>query len=278
MDNFLSTFLVVWRETFEALLVIFLLSTRLVKENLWLPSKKFVGLGIVIGIIFSVLSAVVLFKIDGMDESFLGRHMPWVLPVAASFMMAHMVFWMAKHGKEISGEIKELVQNQKQKTFFWGIAAFIAYAVAREGFETVIFLYSLSLKTVSEAEPLHFAWPALLGFAVSLLTVFILKSGLSYFNLKYFFRVTNIFLLGTAISLFTTGISHLIELEYLPTLKNPLWDTSSLIPASSIPGKFLNMFMGYTPQPSTTLVICYFLFCLFLMMIAFINKPTPKAA
>lgn len=278
MDEILTTFLVVWRETFEALLVIFLLSTRLAKENLWTLSKNYIALGILAGVLFSIFSAVALFKIDDMGDSAFAANLRWILPLAASFMMAHMVFWMAQHGKEISGEIKQLVENKKTKTFFWGIAGFIAYAVAREGFETVIFLYGLSLRAANQGQEFHFAWPALAGFGVSILTVWILKKGLSYFNLKYFFRVTNLFLIGTALSLFVVGVNALVDLEHLPAIKDPLWDSSGLISGSSFLGKTLNMLIGYTPQPSAMLVIGYGLFCVVMIAVYLKNRPTFRMA
>jgi len=278
LDNFFATFLVVWRETFEAFLIIFLLSTRLVKENLWLASKRFVSLGIISGIALSVLAAIALFKIEDMGESFVGTNLRWFLPIIASFMMVHMVFWMAKHGKEISGEIKTMVEGEKGKTFFWGITLFIAYAVAREGFETVIFLYGLSLKATTQGQSFSFLIPALLGFCISLLTVYILKKGLSYFNMKYFFIITNFFLIGTALSLFVTGLNELIDLDYVPTFKTPLWDTSSIIPSDSVLGKTLNMLLGYIPQPSTTLVVCYLAFVVVILGLYLKNRTSPKNA
>ena len=118
MNEFISTFLVVWRETFEGLLVLFLLSTRLIKENMWVRSKKFVGLGVVAGVTFSLVTAVTLFKIEDVNDSPWALNLRWILPIIASFLMVHMVFWMAKHGKEVSGNIKNLVTQSEKKSFY----------------------------------------------------------------------------------------------------------------------------------------------------------------
>jgi high-affinity iron transporter len=54
-----------------------------------------------------------------------------------------------------------------------------------------------------------------------------------------------------------SGINKMIELEYIPSGLNPIWNSSALLGSDSLVGKLATQLVGYTPMPSLTLVLAY---------------------
>ena len=51
--------------------------------------------------------------------------------------------------------------------------------------------------------------------------------------------------------------SYLVQADLLPSLRNPLWDTSWLLGAQSPVGSFLHVLIGYDPRPSAMQMLFY---------------------
>jgi high-affinity iron transporter len=255
INTLIGSFFVVWRETFEALLIVFLFWMSLGRADLWRAARKHVAAGVAIGIVMSAIFAFAIFRFSEVGESQLASVLKAVFPLVAAGLMLHMVAWMSAHAKELSGEIRSI---SHRRNFAWGALALIAYSFSREGFETAVYLYGMSLNPANAALGWpHYALLLLAGASASVVSLIAVKRGLGFFNLKIFFRLTNLFLLGTASSLLVTGIDRLIELEYLSPGIEPVWDSSWLVSGAGSLGQILRMIVGYVPNPSLTLVIAY---------------------
>jgi high-affinity iron transporter len=259
MKTLFSAFFVVWRETFEALLIIFMIWTGFSRQGLWSKVRPFVAGGVGVGMVLSGVFAWAILFFSESAEGVWAQTLQAGFPLLAALFMLHMVYWMSAHSREISGEIRALSQTKESRTLAWGVFALVAYALTREGFETVVYLYGLSLNPINKhLNLLHYAGLLIAGTGASALCLVALKRGLGFFKLKTFFRLTNFFLLGTAASLLTVGVNKLIEFEYLPSLVDPVWNTSNFVSSEGWLGQGLNLFLGYTPVPSLMLVIWYF--------------------
>jgi high-affinity iron transporter len=256
-----SSSLIVWRETFEAMLILFLIWTGLKKQGLWDRSKKYVYSAILTGIFLSGIFAAVVLFFSEMGEASGVQFVQAIAPLIAAGLMVHMVLWMSAHAREVSGEIKELIHSKKSWALTWGIFGIVVYSLSREGFETVVYLYGMSLNPINkDLHVLHYLAVFAIGTGLSLLTMYAFKNCMAFFSLKMFFKVTNLFLLATAASLVVVGINKLIELEYLPSVIDPVWNTSHILDGQSKLGQILNLLFGYNPQPSLTLVLAYMAF------------------
>ena len=49
----------------------------------------------------------------------------------------------------------------------------------------------------------------------------------------------------------------LIQADWLPSLVTPVWDTSSVLAADSLAGRFLHALIGYEPSPSGMQMLFY---------------------
>lgn len=274
MTALLSPLFVIWRETFEALLVLLMIRTIFRKQGVWAAALPFVAGGVAGGVFLSgAFAGLVLFAGEWLE----GRSLQLIqaaFPLIAAGLMLHMVAWMSRHAGEIKGEIQALAVSGRRWTFTWGAAALITYALAREGFETVVFLYGLSFNPEYAAWGWgHYAGLLVAGLALSTISIQLFMSGLAFFSMKTFFRVTNVLLLGTAAGLLVSGVNQLIELEILPSIIDPVWNTSSFVSTEGPIGQALHLLFGYNPAPSLTLLTCYLAFWSFAVALLWPRRP-----
>jgi len=149
-----------------------------------------------------------------------------------------------------------------QRSGAFGIAAVAALAVAREGAETVIFLYGMGLEDNAGA---RLASGAALGLLLAALTAWAVNRGLRFLNYRQFFRISGFLLLLFAAALLATGVDRLIGMGWLPTLIDPVWDTSQLFDDASPSGAVLAAFTGYRARPSLILVTIYVVYWISIM-------------
>jgi high-affinity iron transporter len=277
MAQFLNSYLVVWRESFEAVLVIFLLYTGLSRQGAWLRSRNFIFSGLGTGLILSLGFAYAIINFDAIFDSDHAQLLQAIFPLLAACLMLHMVVWMAKHSTEVSGEIRKAVHSDNTKTLTWGLSALVAYTITREGFETVVYLYGLSMSQGANPSYTLIAMACLFGVASSVGLMFGIHKTTRFVGVKNFFRVTNLFLLGAAASMLVSGINKMIELEYLPSGLNPLWNSSALLGSESFVGKLASQLIGYTPMPSLTLVLAYGVFWAVAAYLLLGNKKEQRA-
>lgn len=272
MAQFLNSYLVVWRESFEAVLVIFLLFTGLSRQGIWARSRNFIIAGISIGLVLSVAFGYAMINFDSIFESDHAQLIQGIFPLVAAGLMLHMVVWMAKHSAQMTGDIRKAIHSHNARTLTWGLLALVAYTITREGFETSVYLYGLSM---SQGASSSYAWIGLacvLGIASSIGLMVLIHKTTHFVGIKNFFKVTNLFLLGAAASMLVSGVNKMIELEYLPSGLNPLWNTSVVLGTEGFVGKLAAQLIGYTPMPSLTLVLFYGAFWALAIFLLFAPK------
>ena len=71
-----------------------------------------------------------------------------IMSLAACALVVQMVIWMKKHGRTLKSELEGGARTSVANDNWWGLFLLVAIAVAREGSETVVFLYG----TVSAGE------------------------------------------------------------------------------------------------------------------------------
>ncbi|MGI4816292.1 MAG: FTR1 family iron permease, partial [Janthinobacterium lividum] len=143
------------------------------------------------------------------------------------------------------------LERTTQNANWWGVTVLVALAIAREGSETVIFLYGLGFGQSGSIAP-SLLLAVAIGFALALLTFYLLQLGGKIFSWRLFFRVTEIMLLLLAAGLLQTGLDKLIDKEIVPTGIAQLWDSSALLDDASPLGSLVATLTGYRAHPSLT--------------------------
>jgi len=169
-----------------------------------------------------------------------------------------MVLWMACHGLEMKGQLEAELARATDRGSWLGIAGISALAIAREGAETVIFLYGLGLENSAEQSAgSSLAIGALAGFVLAAAMAWAAARGLRFLDQRRFFQITGLLLLIFASALLVSGAERLIGMGWLPALIEPLWDSSSLLDDATPGGRLFSSVIGYRAQPSLMLLLIY---------------------
>jgi high-affinity iron transporter len=271
---------IVWRESVEALLVVGILYAWL--QNGDADARRgipYLWGGVVLGLLAAVgLGAALV----GFTEVLSGDAQDYFqtgMVLVACVLIVQMVLWMKHHGRSMKSDMEASLQKSKQDANWWGVTLLVALAIAREGSETVIFLYGLGFGQSGHVDFTQLL-AVVLGFALALLTFFLLQLGGKIFSWRLFFRVTEIMLLFLAAGLFQTGVDKLIDKEILPVLVNQVWNSSWLLDDSSTFGSLVATLTGYRAHPAGMNLIAYAVYwaVIFLLLRRSKNRLAQKGA
>jgi high-affinity iron transporter len=248
---------IVWRESVEALLVVGILHAWL--KNGDADARRglpYLWIGVGIGLLAAVALGAVLVGFTEVLSGDAQDYFQTGMVLVACVLIVQMVLWMKHHGRTLKRDMEASLQKSTQDANWWGIALLVALAIAREGSETVIFLYGLGFGQSGHVAPVQYL-AVVLGLALAFLTFYILQLGGKIFSWRIFFRVTEIMLLFVAAGLFELGVDKLIDKEILPVVVNQVWDTSWLLDDSSTFGSLVATLTGYRAHPAGMNLIAY---------------------
>ncbi|MDX1949715.1 MAG: FTR1 family protein [Rickettsiales bacterium] len=244
----LQTAIVIFREFIEAFLIIAIMADYLVKtERRYL--LKSVAIGIASATAISLIFADI---IDGIGKTELAEG---VLSMIAGALVLSLTFYVIKTAKFYRKNVENVIEKAEAKQ---GVMKFIAVGlfafimVAREGFEIVLLLISISYETEKST---MYVGSAIGGISALILCYLWLKY--SYLiNLSKFLRATSFFLFFFAIHLFIYGFHELTEAYVLP-IDNDYWHiaTEDFADPESLFSKI--MFSGIAIIPFAFLAFYY---------------------
>lgn len=246
---------IVWRESVEAMLVIGILHAWMSHNPQAAGGKRWLWGGVALGLVLAAVLAVGLFAAAELMGAHQDAFQAGMVFMAAA-LIVHMVLWMRAHGRTLKRELESGMVARAERNNWWGVLALVAIAVAREGSEAVVFLYSM----LAGAQGAELGWMALggvIGFVLALITFWLLQLGGKLLSWRLFFRVTEIMLLLLAAALLVSGVERLMSMELLPPLVDPLWDSSALLDDMSPLGNVLAVLTGYRAHPALTSVLAY---------------------
>jgi len=189
-----------------------------------------------------------------------GRALDWfqaLVMLISAGLMTQMVMWMNRNGRKLKTVLETEMQEAMTTSGVWGAGFVAMFAVAREGSETVVYLYGLALENRGLTGTWPLAGAAALGIALALFTAFAVARGIRFLSYPTFFKVTSYALLFSAAGLVTSGVAKLIEMDILPSLADPVWNTTWLLDSSHGAGAFFATLTGYRARPALTMVIAY---------------------
>lgn len=249
----LSAAIIVFRETLEAALIIGIIAVatrNLRARNAWLLG------GITAGLLGSVLVALSTSKIadwaQGMGQELFNAS---VLGVAAAMLAWHNI-WMARHGRQLAMQAKQLGHEVSTGSReMSALALVVGLAILREGSETALFLYSML--TGGEETLSSVLGGGALGLILGCAAGLGLYAGVLRIPPRHFFGVTSGLILLLAAAMASQAARFLVQADVLPSLAAPLWNTAWLLDNSSVLGRTLHTLVGYEAAPSGTQVAFY---------------------
>ncbi len=248
-----NAFFVVWRESLEAFLIAGILYAWLQANDDTGKGKHALFLGLGAGVALALVLGWALLGVqDELTGNALEAFQVGSLLVAAG-LITQMVLWMRKHGRTLKAKLHSDLASAKEKSGFWGVAVVAALAVAREGAETVIFLYGLA----QGGDMSTLAIGSLTGLGAAALTAWVAARSLSRLNLGLLLRLSSILLLILASALLVAAVDRMIGLDWLPALMDPVWDASTLLDDSSEGGRLFADFSGYRARPALTTLLAW---------------------
>jgi len=201
----LASYLITFREVFEASLITAIIITYLLKtgrKNL----IKYVWIGVFLSIFSSlVLGFLIWFFYGGLSKK-TQILFETIASFLAVFVLTWVVYWMALKGRYLKKEIERKIEEASTKKTVFALVLAVFIIVFREGLETVLFLTPFFLKDV---------FSTVFGFFLGVFCGLALSYLFFYFgvkiDIKKFFYFTSIFLIFIAAGLVGYGVHELFE-------------------------------------------------------------------
>ncbi|MDP9158187.1 MAG: FTR1 family protein [Pseudomonadota bacterium] len=271
---------IVWRESVEALLVVGILYAWL--KNGDADARRgipYLWAGVVVGLLAAVALGAALVGFTEVLSGDAQDYFQTGMVLVACVLIVQMVLWMKHHGRSMKRDMEASLQKSKQDANWWGVTLLVALAIAREGSETVIFLYGLGFGQSGHVDSMQYL-AVVIGLGLAFLTFYLLQLGGKIFSWRLFFRVTEIMLLFLAAGLFETGVDKLIDKEILPVVVNQVWNSSWLLDDSSTFGSLVATLTGYRAHPAGMNLIAYAVYwvVIFLLLRRSKNRMAQKPA
>jgi high-affinity iron transporter len=249
----LAALIIVFREVFEAGLIvgIVLAVTRSVPQR-----SRWIGGGVLAGVAVACLVAAFAGALSQLFEG-MGQELfnAAILSVAVAMLTWHNV-WMARHGKEIAGDMRAVGQAVAEGSkSLLALSVVVGVAVLREGSEVVLFLFGVAASGGGSAWALTAGGiiGLLLGAAVCLLTYF----GLMRIPPRALFGTTTVLITLLAAGMAAQAVAFLERANWLTSLDTVVWDSGWLLSDTSIGGRALHTLIGYTDQPTQMQLLVY---------------------
>jgi len=249
----LATLVIFLREGVEASMIIAILLAylnRVGRRDHFRDVFAGVGAALVLATAGGVLAYETIRSYDGSRVQTIFETATYLLAVA---VLTYMTFWMRRHARSISSELRERTDAALDGRARWGLRLLAFQAVGREGLETVIFTLAIAF-SASAAGALS---GALIGLACSLAIAFMIYKAGHKINLGRFFTVIGVLLMVFAAGLLADSIQNLQELGWLPVLTTPLWHSARLLSQDSAFGDVLHSFFGYSDAPTPLQLVGY---------------------
>jgi high-affinity iron transporter len=173
--------------------------------------------------------------------------------LVAATVLTYMTFWMRKHARSLSKELRERAEAALDGRARLGLGLLAFQAVGREGLETVVFTLAIIFST-STAGALT---GAAIGLTGALAIAFVIYRLGHKLNLARFFTVVGTLLMLFGAGLLADAVENLQQLGWVPVLATPMWHSARLLSEDSSFGDVLHSFFGYSDAPTPLQLLIY---------------------
>jgi high-affinity iron transporter len=173
--------------------------------------------------------------------------------LSAVLVLTWMIFWMRKQAVNIKSDLESRLADALAAGSGIALGAVAFIAVAREGWESALFLFAISESSSKVSTGV--------GAAIGLIVAVSLGAGVYLgsrrLNLRQFFTATGVFLIVFAAGLLARATLGFQQAGAFPRGVAHLWNTGGIVGGSSHAGKFLTALFGYDASPSLVQVIVW---------------------
>ena len=262
----LSTFIIALREGLEAALIVGILVAYIVRTDrrhflkpLWTGVGAALAATFALGAFLSYTSAELTAR---GEELFAG-----ITSFIAVALVTWMVFWMKRTARTLRNEL-----HGKVDTALTGgpisLALVAFFAVAREGLETALFVYT-NFQTVGAASTATVG--LVLGLTLAVVLGYLIYNRSVKLDLSKFFTVTGVALIIVAAGVLSYGIHEFQELGWIPGVDDFLWDVTPWIAKESILASLLSGTVGFDTTTSFIQFIAWSIY-LVAVLVPYLSK------
>lgn len=246
----IESFLIVFRESLEAALIVgivmaFLKKNQLQKYNYLILTSIAAALGA------SLLGAYLFSLLEGGFTGFAEELFEGITMIVAAGFLTYMIVWLyqQKNAKKALEEklMKHVDGVHKASLFF-----LVFFAILREGIETVLFMNAVAFSSGQVAITGGF-----LGLLAALIVGYLLFVVEIKLPIKKFFQFSGVLLIFFAAGLLAHGVHELQEAGLIPIVMEHLYDINFIFNEKSTLGEFAKGVFGYNGNPSLIEVISY---------------------
>jgi high-affinity iron transporter len=267
--SLVTTFLVVFRESLEASLIVGIILTLLakMKQQRYFPH---VWASVAAAIVASALAGWGLMALTESAKEGMEKIIEGGISLAACGVLTYMIFWMDKQAKTIRPEIELRLEGAISRQEYIIILTLPFLAILREGAETILFLGAIAVNNSMALS----IWGGLSGFVLAVAIVALIFMGGRKIPLKPLFQYTGFLLLLIAAGLLAYGIHEFQEIGLIPEGYAPVWNINHILNEKEGVGAFLKAIFGYNGNPSFIEVVFYAAYIA--VVFFFLKKRTPK--
>ena len=252
----LTSLLITLREGLEAALIVGIILAYLAKTRR-ADSSRYVWLGAGLAVIASLAAGTAIYVTAGdlsgrAEQVFEGSAM-----LLAAGVLTWMIFWMRREAANVRTGLQSQIDSRLARGSWLGIATLAFVAVAREGIETVLFLFAASRTAES---PFWATLGGVIGLVAAIGIGYVLYRGTARLNLRTFFGVTSVILIVFAAGMLSHAVHEFVEAGLVPGIVEPVWDTGTVLSDKSGAGRFLASLFGYSNDPSFSEVVAWSLY------------------
>lgn len=248
-----SSFLVTFRETLEAALVVGIILGYIGRTK-QTQYNNVVYLGVIFGIVGSAVGAFLFNILAGGFEGAAEQIFEGIVMFLGAILLTTMIMWMANQ-KHVAEHLEHRIDAELGHSHKFGLFSLVFVSVLREGIETVFFLGAASFVSTDNN-----IIGALAGIILAMFLGYGVFVGSMKFSLKKFFNITNILLILFVAGLVAHGIHEFQEAGLIPIYVEHVWDINNVLDDHGpIGGVFAGLF-GYNGNPSLFEVIGYSLY------------------
>jgi len=249
----LATLVIFLREGIEASMIIAILLAYLNRIG-HREHFRDVFIGVGAALVLATAGGVIAYEtIRAYDGSRVQTIFETATYLVAAAVLTYMTFWMRKHARGLSKELRARAEAALDGRARWGLGLLAFQAVGREGLETVVFTLAIIFSTTAVSA----LTGAAIGLTGSLVLAFVIYRLGHKLNLSRFFTVIGVLLMIFAAGLLADSVQNMQELGWLPVLDSPMWHSASLLSEDSSFGDVLHSFFGYSDAPTPLQLLIY---------------------
>jgi len=193
-------------------------------------------------------------------------------------VLTWMIFWMKRQAAGIGRQLRDQVDAAVRVGSPSALVVLAFSAVAREGLETVLFLFA-GARNASAAD---YLLGGVAGFGIAAAIGYGVYRGSSRLPLRQFFLVSGVVLIVLAAGLISNALRELGEAQLILNQGPRPWDTDAFLSMNTDFGRFLATVFGYDSAPTLMQIVAYWSYLLgtlsFFLLGTVLFRPRRPAA